>query len=236
MAEERLQKYMARCGIASRRKAEELILQGSVKVNGIIEKELGSKINPEKDEVTVYDKIIYEKKEHIYIKLYKPEGYITTVKDQFNRKTVLDLVNIKDRIYPVGRLDYDTSGLLLLTDDGDLANKLMHPKYRIFKTYEAEIEGGISEDSINKLRNGVLIDGYKTAPAKVKLLKKTQKNSFVQISIHEGKNRQVRKMFEKVGHRVIKLKRLSFGNINLDGLREGQWKYLTDDEIEYLKR
>ena len=112
----------------------------------------------------------------------------------------------------------------------------MHPKYRIFKTYEAEIEGGISEDSINKLRNGVLIDGYKTAPAKVKLLKKTQKNSFVQISIHEGKNRQVRKMFEKVGHRVIKLKRLSFGNINLDGLREGQWKYLTDDEIEYLKR
>lgn len=168
--------------------------------------------------------------------MYKPEGYITTVKDQFNRKTVLDLINIKERIYPVGRLDYDTSGLLLLTDDGDLANKLMHPKYRIFKTYEAEIEGGISEDSINKLRNGVLIDGYKTAPAKVKLLKKTQKNSFVQISIHEGKNRQVRKMFEKVGHRVIKLKRLSFGNINLDGLREGQWKYLTDDEIEYLKR
>ena len=130
--EERLQKYIARCGVASRRKAEEIILQGNVKVNGIIIKELGSKINPEKDIVTVNNQRIYEKQKNIYIKMYKPEGYITTVEDQFNRKTVLDLINIKERIYPVGRLDYDTSGLLLLTDDGDLANKLMHPKYRIF--------------------------------------------------------------------------------------------------------
>ena len=236
MKEERLQKYIARCGIASRRKAEEIILQGNVKVNGIIVKELGSKISPEKDVVTVYNKRIQEKEEHIYIKLYKPEGYITTVKDQFNRKTVLDLVNIKERIYPIGRLDYDTSGLLLLTDDGDLANKLMHPKYRIFKTYEADIKGSISEDSINILKNGILIDGYKTAPAKVKLINRSQKNTSVQISIHEGKNRQVRKMFEKIGHRVIKLKRISFGNINLGELSEGQWKYLTDDEIKYLKR
>ncbi|HBC30415.1 MAG TPA: pseudouridine synthase [Clostridiales bacterium] len=236
MAEERLQKYIARCGIASRRKAEEIILQGNVKVNGIIVKELGSKINPEKDVVTVHDKKIHEKEEHIYIKLYKPEGYITTVKDQFNRKTVLDLINISERIYPIGRLDYDTSGLLLLTDDGDLANKLMHPKYRIFKTYEVEIKGSISEASINMLRNGVLIDGYKTAPAKVKLINQSQMNTSVQISIHEGKNRQVRKMFKKIGHRVIKLKRISFGNINLGGLSEGQWKYLTDDEVKYLKR
>jgi pseudouridine synthase len=236
MKEERLQKYIARCGIASRRKAEEIILQGNVKVNGIIVKELGSKISPEKDVVTVYNKRIQEKEEHIYIKLYKPEGYITTVKDQFNRKTVLDLVNIKERIYPIGRLDYDTSGLLLLTDDGDLANKLMHPKYRIFKTYEADIKGSISEDSINILKNGILIDGYKTAPAKVKLINRSQKNTSVQISIHEGKNRQVRKMFEKIGHRVIKLKRISFGNINLGGLMEGQWIYLTDDEIKYLKK
>ncbi|MDD2396536.1 MAG: pseudouridine synthase [Tissierellia bacterium] len=236
MKEERLQKYIARCGIASRRKAEEIILQGNVKVNGIIVKELGSKISPEKDVVTVYNKRIQEKEEHIYIKLYKPEGYITTVKDQFNRKTVLDLVNIKERIYPIGRLDYDTSGLLLLTDDGDLANKLMHPKYHIFKTYEADIKGSISEDSINILKNGILIDGYKTAPAKVKLINRSQKNTSVQISIHEGKNRQVRKMFEKIGHRVIKLKRISFGNINLGGLMEGQWIYLTDDEIKYLKR
>lgn len=234
--EERLQKYMARCGIASRRKAEEIILQGHVKVNGIIVKELGSKVDPEKDEITVYGKIIYEKEEHIYIKLYKPEGYITTVKDQFNRKTVLDLINIKERIYPIGRLDYDTSGLLLLTDDGDLANKLMHPKYRIFKTYEVELKGSINKESINILRKGVLIDGYKTAPAKVKLLKQTQNNTSVQISIHEGKNRQVRKMFEAVGNKVIKLKRISFGNIGLGQLKPGQWKYLTVDEVSFLKR
>ena len=239
MEEERLQKYIARCGVASRRKAEELILNGDVKVNGLIIKELGSKINPEKDAVTVYDKKIYEKDEHIYIKLYKPEGYVTTVKDQFNRKTVLDLINIKERIYPIGRLDYNTSGLLLLTDDGDLANRLMHPKYHIYKTYEADIRGSISRDSINKLKSGVIIDGYKTAPAKVKLLnqKETRQNiSSVQISIYEGKNRQVRKMFEAVGHNVIKLKRISFGEINLVDLKSGQWKYLTDDEIKFLKR
>ena len=239
MEEERLQKYIARCGVASRRKAEELILNGDVKANGLIIKELGSKINPEKDAVTVYDKKIYEKDEHIYIKLYKPEGYVTTVKDQFNRKTVLDLINIKERIYPIGRLDYNTSGLLLLTDDGDLANRLMHPKYHIYKTYEADIRGSISRDSINKLKSGVIIDGYKTAPAKVKLLnqKETRQNiSSVQISIYEGKNRQVRKMFEAVGHNVIKLKRISFGEINLVDLKSGQWKYLTEDEIKFLKR
>ncbi len=236
MAEERLQKYMARCGIASRRKAEEIILQGNVKVNGIIVNELGSKINPEKDIVTVCNKRIYEKNEHIYIKLYKPEGYITTVKDQFNRKTVLDLINIKERIYPIGRLDYDTSGLLLLTDDGELANRLMHPKYHIYKAYEVMVKGSISDDSINILRTGVLFDGYKTAPAKVKLLNKNDNDSIIQISIYEGKNRQVRKMFENVGHRVLKLKRISFGDINLGELKSGQWRYLTDDEVEFLKR
>ena len=219
MAEERLQKYIARCGIASRRKAEEMILQGKVKVNGRIVRELGSKIIPGKDVVTVNNKRIYEKEKYIYIKLYKPEGYVTTVKDQFNRKTVIDLISIKERIYPVGRLDYDTSGLLLLTDDGDLANKLMHPKYRIYKTYNAEIKGSLSNDSINLLRTGLLIDGYKTAPAKVKLLKQSQNNSYVEISIHEGKNRQVRKMFEAVGHKVVKLKRISFGNIVLGNMK-----------------
>lgn len=235
MADERLQKYIARCGVASRRKAEELILQGHVKVNGVIIKELGSKIDPEKDSVTVYNRKIFEKSEHIYIKLYKPEGYVTTVKDQFNRKTVLDLININERIYPIGRLDYNTSGLLLLTDDGDIANKLMHPKYHIYKTYEVDIKGSISQDSINKLKTGVLIDGYKTAPAKVNILKQKE-ISTVQISIYEGKNRQVRKMFDSIGHNVIKLKRISFGDINLGQLKPGQWTYLTDDEIKFLKR
>mgnify|MGYP000864385858 CR=1 FL=1 len=235
MSKERLQKYIARCGIASRRKAEEIILQGKVKVNGRIVKELGSKINPEKDLVTVYDEKIFEKEEHTYIKLYKPEGYVTTVKDQFNRKTVIDLINIKERIYPIGRLDYDTSGLLLLTDDGDLANKLMHPKYHIFKTYNVEIKGSLNNESINILKTGILIDSYKTAPAKVKLLKQAQNNSYVQISIHEGKNRQVRKMFEAVGHKVLKLKRISFGNIVLGKMKPGEWKYLTNDEVKFLK-
>ncbi|NLB33600.1 MAG: rRNA pseudouridine synthase [Tissierellia bacterium] len=235
MAEERLQKYIARCGIVSRRKAEELILNCDVKVNGQILKELGSKIDPEIDVVEVYNKKIYVKDGHIYIKLYKPEGYVTTVKDQFNRKTVIDLININDRIYPIGRLDYNTSGLLLLTDDGDLANKLLHPKYNMYKTNDAHVTGSISEESINKLRSGVLIDDNKTAPAKVKLLNKGDKSK-VQISIYEGKNRQVRKMFDALGHSVIKLKSLSFGNINLGDLSVGQWKYLTDDEIKFLKR
>lgn len=234
MAEERLQKYIARCGIASRRKAEELIREGLVKVNGLVVRELGVKIDPQKDLVEVNNKEIYERDEPIYIKLFKPEGYVTTVKDQFNRKTVLDLIDIKERIYPIGRLDYNTSGLLLLTNDGDLANKLMHPKYHIYKTYEALVEGSISQESLNKLKTGIQIDDYKTAPAKVKVLSKTHQ-SRVQISIYEGKNRQVRKMFASLGHPVIKLKRISFGQINLGDLEAGQWKYLTGNEIDFLK-
>ena len=233
---ERLQKYIAGSGTTSRRNAEKMILNGLVKVNGITVKELGTKVDPGKDVVTVDNKIISEAKEHIYIKLYKPEGYVTTVKDQFNRKTVLDLINIKDRIYPIGRLDYNTSGLLLLTNDGDLTNKLLHPGYHIFKTYMAETEGRISTESINRLKTGVMIDSGETAPAKVKLIKYMNNRSLVQISIYEGKNRQVRKMFEAVGHGVKSLKRVSFGKIILDDLNVGSWKYLSSDEIQFLKR
>ncbi len=233
---ERLQKYIARSGVTSRRKAEELILNGLVKVNGIKVTELGTKVDPDKDIVTVDNKKISEVNEHIYIKLYKPEGYVTTVKDQFNRKTVLDLIDVKERVYPIGRLDYNTSGLLLLTNDGDLANKLMHPKYHIFKTYIAETEGCISDESIKKLKTGVVIDNYKTAPAKVKLLKYKDNKSVVQISIYEGKNRQVRKMFDAVGHSVTALKRVSFGEINLGNLTVGSWKNLSNEEIQFLKR
>lgn len=238
MGEERLQKYIARCGVTSRRKAEELILQGKVSVNGNIINELGSKIDSEKDIVCVNNKRVTEKDKYIYIKLYKPEGYVTTVKDQFDRKTVLDLINIKERIYPIGRLDYNTSGLLLLTNDGELANKLMHPKYHIYKTYEAIIKGCLSEESINKLKNGILIDGYQTAPAKIKILKSDNAAnvSTVQISIYEGKNRQVRRMFESAGHNVLKLKRISFGDINLEELKSGQWKHLSIQEIDSLKK
>lgn len=233
---ERLQKYIANSGVTSRRKAEELILSGHVKVNGIIITELGTKVSPSKDVVEVNNKKITEAQNFVYIKLYKPEGYVTTVKDQFNRKTVIDLINIKERIYPIGRLDYNTSGLLLLTNDGDLANKLMHPKYEIYKTYVAETTGQISLESIERLKSGVIIDGYKTAPAKVKLLKNSPSSSTVQISIYEGKNRQVRKMLDSVGHTVKKLERISFGEITLDSLKPGQWKLLGNDEIKYLKK
>lgn len=236
MAEERLQKYIASCGVSSRRKAEELILDGKVKVNGVLINTLGTKIDEEQDIVTVNGIIIRKTQEYIYIKLNKPNGYVTTVKDQFNRQTVIDLINIKERIYPIGRLDYNTSGLLLLTNDGDLANKLMHPKYNIYKTYIAEVEGSISEESINKLKTGVIIDEiYKTAPAKVKLLNTTNNFSKVQISIFEGKNRQVRKMFDAVGHEVKALKRISFGKIELGSLKTSQWVYLNQEEINYLK-
>lgn len=233
---ERLQKYISQCGVTSRRKAEELILKGHVKVNGNVVTELGTKIDTSKDIVTVNNKKISKVNDFIYIKLNKPEGYVTTVKDQFNRKAVLDLIDIKERIYPIGRLDYNTSGLLLLTNDGDLANKLLHPKYLIYKTYEALVEGQIQDDSLNKLKTGVIIDDYKTAPAKVKLLKYMDNKSLVQISIHEGKNRQVRKMFDAVGYPVNSLKRISFGEINLDNLSLGAWKHLSDKEIKYLKR
>lgn len=235
MGEERLQKFISSCGVTSRRKAEELILNGSVKVNDVTVTTLGIKVDTENDAVTINNERIYKSENNIYIKLYKPEGYVTTVKDQFGRKCVIDLIDVKERIYPIGRLDYDTSGLLLLTNDGDLANKLMHPKYHIYKTYIAEVEGNINQNSIEKLASGVIIDEYKTAPAKVKIINNTKTTSKVQISIHEGKNRQVRKMFDSVGHTVLKLKRISFGKIELDSLKSGQWSYLRNEEINFLK-
>ncbi len=233
---ERLQKYIAACGVTSRRKAEELILNGHVKVNDITVNELGIKIDPNKDIVAVDNNIISLKSDFIYIKLNKPTNYITTVKDQFNRKTVLDLINIKERIYPIGRLDYNTSGLLLLTNDGDLANKLMHPKYHIYKTYIATVKGQLKEEALLKLRNGVNIENYKTSPAKVDLIEYVNNKSIVKISIYEGKNRQVRKMMDAVGHPVLSLKRISFGEINLGNLKIGEWSYLSNNEIDFLKR
>ncbi|MEA5094360.1 MAG: pseudouridine synthase [Sedimentibacter saalensis] len=235
MEEERLQKYIARCGISSRRKAEDLILNGCVKVNGIVVTELGTKINPEKDVVLVDNKKISETEGFIYIKLYKPEGYVTTVKDQFGRKTVIDLVDITERIYPIGRLDYNTSGLLLLTNDGDLANKLMHPKYHIYKTYIAEVEGRMSDEAVMRLKSGVKIEDYKTAPAIVNIVKISSNSSIVQVRIYEGKNRQVRKMLDAVGHPVRTLKRISFGKINLGDLKPGAWVHLNEEEIKFLK-
>lgn len=234
MEEIRLQKYMADAGIASRRKCEQYILEGKVQVNNNIVMELGTKINPNKDIIKFNDKEIKRVQKNIYILLNKPIGYVTTVKDQFSRPTVLDLLKgISERVIPVGRLDMYTSGALILTNDGDFVYKVTHPKHQIEKTYVATIKGIIDNDSINKLKNGVKIEDYITKPAKVKILKTdVEKNiSRVQIIIHEGKNREVRKMCEAVGYKVIALHRSKIGKIDVKDLKIGEWRYLSEKEI-----
>ena len=233
----RLQKYMARCGIASRRKCEEIIMQNRVKVNESIINELGAKIDPDNDIIEVDNTIIKIENQNIYIVLNKPVGYVTTVSDEFQRPTVIDLVaDIEQRIYPVGRLDYDTSGLLLLTNDGNLTYKFTHPSHEIIKTYIAKIKGKPSLQALENFRNGLKIDGYITAKASIKILKSFTNSSIVEIKIHEGKNRQIRKMCEKIGNPVIDLKRTAMGIIQLGSLKEGKWRYLSDRELKYLKK
>lgn len=236
MEEIRLQKYIAECGIASRRKAEELILEGKIRVNGIIVTELGTKINPSKDIVEYNNKVIEPEQRNVYILLNKPIGYVTTVKDQFNRPSVLDLVKVKERIVPVGRLDFYTSGALILSNDGDFVYKITHPKHEVNKTYNVTVKGIINDDEIEALRSGVKIDNYITKPAKVKILKtdKDKNISRIQITIHEGKNRQIRKMCEAIGKKVLALHRSKIGNIDVKDLKIGEWRYLTDAEISDL--
>ena len=236
MAEIRLQKYLASCGVASRRKCEELIIEGKITVND--EKvELGFKINPEKDIVKYNGKQIKnENKKYTYILLNKPIGVVTTADDQFGRQTVLDLVKVKARVVPVGRLDMYTSGALILTDDGDFIYKVTHPKHEIDKTYTVTIIGKVTEDEVQRLRDGVKIDDYVTKPAKVKILKidEEKNNSRLEITIHEGKNRQVRKMCEAVGRKVIALHRSKIGNLGVKDLKIGTWRYLTPKEVEHI--
>lgn len=239
MEEIRLQKYMAENGIASRRKCEEYILDGKVAVNGEVVKELGTKIIPKKDKVTFEGKEIETQNKLIYILLNKPIDYVTTAKDQFGRKTVLDLVTgIKERIVPVGRLDMYTSGALLLTNDGEFTYRVTHPKHEIDKTYVATVRGKIETEAVGQLEKGVLVDDYITQPAKVKILKIDEKKnvSRVAITIHEGKNREVRKMCEAVGYSVIALHRTKIGNLSVKDLKIGEWRYLSQKEIEMLKK
>ena len=238
MEEMRLQKYLAECGVASRRKCEQYILDGKVKVNGNIVTELGTKVN-KNDIVEFQKKKVKIQDEKIYILLNKPIGYVTTVKDQFKRDTVLDLVKINKRIVPVGRLDMYTSGALILTNDGDFVNVLTHPKHEIKKTYNVTVAGKVIAEEVELLKKGVEIDNeYITKPAKVKILKiDEEKNiSRIQITIHEGKNRQVRKMCEAIGKKVIDLHRSKIGNIDVKNLKLGTWRYLTQKEISDLKK
>ena len=232
---ERLQKVIANLGYTSRRKAEELIINGKVKVNGIVVNELGTKVKSS-DTIEIENTILDNNKNYEYYLLNKPREIISSASDEYGRKTVVDLIDTNERIYPIGRLDYDTTGAIILTNDGYLTNKLMHPSSNVEKEYIAKVSGLVSGYEIKQLRNGVVIDGKKTAKAKVNLKKYDKKTdkSLVKIVIHEGRNHQVKKMFESIGHEVLKLKREKYADLNLTNLKPGEYRKLTNKEIAIL--
>ena len=232
---ERLQKIIALNGYCSRRKAEKLIVDGKVLVNGSLVTELGTKVKTT-DEIIVEGVVLDNKKNFEYYLLNKPREVISAAFDDKGRVTVVDIVKTNARIYPVGRLDYDTTGLILLTNDGEFANMLMHPSFEVEKTYVAKVKGIVTGYEVKKLRQGIVIDNYKTAPAKVKLksIDKKEKRSILEITIHEGHNQQVRKMFESLGHEVIKLKRERYAFLTLDGVKTGEYRPLTIKEVKRL--
>lgn len=231
----RINKYIAQAGIASRRKADELIQNGNVKVNGAVLKEPGYEVKPD-DKVEVNGNLIVSSQKMEYVLINKPLGMVTTVSDDRDRATVMDVVaDIDARLFPVGRLDYNTSGALIMTNDGDLAYRLTHPKHEVYKTYRARVAGVLSAEKVSRLRKGVDIGGFVTSPARVNIIRGTKNSTIVEISIHEGKNRQVRKMFKAVGNPVQELTRIAIGDIYLGHLKEGHYRKLSREEIEYLK-
>lgn len=231
----RLQKYMALCGVASRRASEDIIKQGRVSVNGDMIDYMGFEVDENYDTVEVDGTPIRPEAKKFYILLNKPKGYVTTVSDEFDRPTVMELVrDVHARIYPVGRLDYDTAGLLIMTNDGEFANILTHPSHNVNKGYIAQLNKMPDAEALNTLRKGVLLDGKLTAPAKVEVLKATKFNCEIKVTIHEGRNRQVRRMFEAIGAEVTMLKRISVGNVTLGNLPEGKWRHLNDAERQRL--
>ena len=231
----RINKYIAQSGFCSRRKADDLVANGNVKINGAVMKEPGYDV-AEGDKVEVNGTLISKAEKKVYYLLNKPVGFVTTVSDDKDRPTVMDLVSdIDERIFPVGRLDYNTSGMLILTNDGDFAYRVSHPKHELSKTYRARVAGVLSNEKCAKLRKGVDIGGFVTSRAKVEIVKGLERSTVVDISIHEGKNRQVRKMFKAVGNNVQELQRIAIGDIHLGRLKEGYYRKLTREEIEYLK-
>ena len=231
----RLNKFLAECGVDSRRNCDRLIAEGHVKVNGKIVREMGFCIKEDTDTVT-FDGRRVKPKRNVYLMLHKPKGYITSVKDELGRKTVMEfLKGVKTRVYPIGRLDYDTEGLLLFTNDGELSYGLTHPSREVPKTYVARISGKISAENLKRLEKGVSIEGKTTAPAKAVLLEQDEHTSRVELTIREGRNRQIKKMFEAVGHEVEFLKRTAVGELHLGGLSRGAFRYLTEKEVAYLK-
>jgi len=228
---------MAQCGVASRRKCEEIILEGRVQVNGETVRDMGIQVDPERDVVLLDGKPLRMENAKVYILLNKPRGYITSVGDPFGRPTVLDLIGKRDqRVYPIGRLDYDTEGLLLLTNDGEMAFKLTHPRHEVEKEYYCVVKGCPGSEALDKLRKGLDIGGYITAPAKLIELGKRGDQAAFRIIIHEGKNRQVRRMFDAIGHPVLFLRRERMGPIKLGKLKPGEWRYLSDREIGELRK
>lgn len=236
--ETRLNKFLAHAGVCSRREADRWIAEGRVRVNGRIVQELGEKIDPVRDRVVAGGKPVRpEEEKPVYILLNKPAGRVVSVKDPFGRPTVLDLLgHLPVRVYPVGRLDLDTEGALLLTNDGDLALKLTHPRYGATKSYEARVEGDPREADLDKVRHGLFLEGRRTAPARVQVVRRGHRHSTLKVEIHEGRKREIRKLFEAVGFPVETLTRVDFAGLTLDGLRTGQWRYLRTAEVRRLKR
>jgi 23S rRNA pseudouridine2605 synthase len=231
----RINKYLASCELGSRRGVEDLIRQGNVKINGVVCQDLATQVDPDKDSILVNNKPVQHNETMLFILLNKPRGYMVTRNDEFNRKTIYDLLpDFATNLHPIGRLDYDSEGLLILTNDGDVTNKLSHPSFKVEKTYKVIVKGKLDKEKLAVLRNGIEIDEYKTQPAKVFLKKTSNEQSELRITISEGKNRQIRKMLEAVGHEVSSLKRLQIGEIKLEKMPTGTWRFLKDSELLYL--
>jgi len=231
----RLQKYLAGCGIASRRKAEEIITQGRITVDGEVVTAMGVQVNPSRQEIRLDGKIVTPHDDLLYVLLNKPQGYVTTLADPQGRPIVTALLHgINARLFPVGRLDLDTEGALILTNDGELAQKIQHPSYEVTKTYEAQVLGRPSEKMLLQLEHGILLEGRKTAPAKVIIITRQTGTTTIRITIHEGRKRQVRKMFQAIGHPVFHLKRIAYGHLFLQGLLTGKYRILTPEDLKKI--
>jgi pseudouridine synthase len=231
----RLQKYLAGCGIASRRKAEEMISQGRITVDGEVITAMGAQIDPAIQEIRLDGKLVTPHDDRLYILLNKPQGYVTTLSDPQGRPIVTSLLHgIKARLFPVGRLDLDTEGALILTNDGELAQKIQHPSHEVTKTYEAQVLGRPAEKMLQKLEHGILLEEKKTAPAKLTVIARQSGTTSIRITIHEGRKRQVRKMFQAIGHPVIHLKRIAYGHLFLQGLEIGKYRFLTPEDLKKI--
>jgi 23S rRNA pseudouridine2605 synthase len=232
---ERLQKVLAKAGIASRRKAEELIRQGKVRVDGKIVTEMGTRVDPAIQSIECEGTPLDSQEKKVYILLHKPAGFLSTVDDPQGRPIVTDLLkNIKERVYPVGRLDLDTEGALLLTNDGELSQKILHPSHEVNKTYVAKVKGQPGRKKLDELSKGIMLEGRKTWPALIKVLKTENRSAIIQVIIHEGRKRQVRKMFEAIGHPVLELKRTAYGKLGLGDLEPGKYRLLTPGDIKII--